>query len=82
MALGLTYRPADPAAVLAGWRRGMPHLPVPDRPGWRGGLGSRDSDPWHAVLAASGRPAGPGRAGAGPGTSWARLARPRRARRR
>ena len=26
---GLNYRPADPAAVLAGWLAGVPHLPLP-----------------------------------------------------
>ena len=30
--LGAEYRPEDPAAVLAGWRAGMPHLPVPVTP--------------------------------------------------
>jgi uncharacterized protein (TIGR03083 family) len=72
-ALGLTYRPADPAVVLDCWRRGMPHLPLPSRAGWRGGLSARHTDPWHAVLAASGRPQGP--AGTHPGPARARLAR-------
>jgi uncharacterized protein (TIGR03083 family) len=80
-ALGLEYRPANPAAVLECWRRGMPHLPLALRVGWRGGLGPRGSDPWHAVLAASGRPAGAGRVSAGPGPTRARLARLRKARR-
>jgi uncharacterized protein (TIGR03083 family) len=62
--LGVDYRPADPATVLAGWRAGMPHRPLsqrrsqrPDRPersAWPAGRG-RGEDPWHAVLAASGR---------------------------
>ena len=52
-ALGVSYRPADPAAVLAGWRAGMPHLPVPS--GSPGARAVRHYDPWHAVLAASGR---------------------------
>ena len=72
-ALGLTYRPADPATVLDCWRGGMPHLPLPTRAGWRGGLAGLHTDPWHAVLAASGRPQGP--AGTHPGPARARLAR-------
>ena len=55
MALGTDYRPADPGAVLAGWRAGMPHLPLPPGRGSHGGWSARHSDPWHAVLAASGR---------------------------
>jgi uncharacterized protein (TIGR03083 family) len=77
-ALGLPYRPADPVTVLDCWRRGMPHLPLPVRTGWRGALAPRAVDPWQAVLAASGRPAGSGRPGAGPGPAQARLARLRR----
>ncbi|HUC57215.1 MAG TPA: maleylpyruvate isomerase N-terminal domain-containing protein [Streptosporangiaceae bacterium] len=43
-ALGESYRPDDPEAVLAGWMAGIPHLPiVPDR------------DPWAAVLRSAGR---------------------------
>lgn len=72
-ALGLRYRPADPAMVLDCWRRGMPHLSLPTRAGWRGGLAGLHTDPWHAVLAASGRPQGP--AGTHPGPARARLAR-------
>jgi uncharacterized protein (TIGR03083 family) len=45
--LGVNYRPADPDAVLEGWRAGMPHLPAPPV--------RHGTDPWHAVLAASGR---------------------------
>jgi hypothetical protein len=82
MSLGLPYRPADPDAVLACWRRGMPHLPVTARTGWRGGLGSRTADPWHAVLAASGRPVAAGHVRVGSGLARARLARLRRAQRR
>jgi len=78
-ALGLTYRPADPAMVLDCWRRGMPHLSLASRTGWRGGLPARHTDPWHAVLAASGRPQGP--AGTHPGPARARLARLLRPRR-
>ena len=78
-ALGLAYRPADPALVLDCWRRGMPHLSLPSRAGWRGGLSARHADPWHAVLAASGRPQGP--AGTHPGPARARLARLLRPRR-
>jgi Mycothiol maleylpyruvate isomerase N-terminal domain len=74
-ALGLSYRPADPVTVLQCWRRGMPHLPLLSRPGWRGGLSARHIDPWHAVLAASGRSVGPA------GAYRGRLARLRRARR-
>jgi hypothetical protein len=56
--LGIGYRPADPVTVLAGWRAGMPQLPVP---GWPAGArGGRHPDPWHAVLAASGRTPGRG----------------------
>jgi uncharacterized protein (TIGR03083 family) len=80
-AFGADYRPSDPAVVLDCWRRGMPHLPVPapDRAGWRGAHSARAGDPWHAVLAASGRPAAAGRATAGPGPARARLTRLRRA---
>jgi hypothetical protein len=53
IALGTDYRPADPAAVLAGWRAGMPHLPVQSTS--RGARAVRHYDPWHAVLAVSGR---------------------------
>jgi hypothetical protein len=51
--LGLDYRPADPGAVLAGWQAGMPHLPL--AAGLPGAKAVRHPDPWHAVLAASGR---------------------------
>ena len=66
-ALGTDYRPADPAAVLAGWRAGMPHLPVPSAS--LGARAVRHYDAWHAVLAVSGRrltntAAGPAEAGA------------------
>ena len=46
-ALGKDYRPARPEVLVAGWRAGVPHLPV---------NGARaSSDAWHALLAASGR---------------------------
>jgi uncharacterized protein (TIGR03083 family) len=62
-ALGTDYRPVDPAAVLAGWRAGMPHLPVPYAS--LGARAVRHYDSWHAVLAASGRLiASPAEAGA------------------
>ena len=50
-ALGKDYRPASPETVLAGWRAGMPQLPVwvEASPGYAAG------DPWHALLATSGR---------------------------
>jgi uncharacterized protein (TIGR03083 family) len=81
-ALGRDYRPQDPAAVLECWRAGMPHRPVPvTRSAWRGGLAVRVSDPWHAVLAASGRAYAPGRPAAGQGRALVRRARLRRARR-
>jgi uncharacterized protein (TIGR03083 family) len=80
-ALGSDYRPADAVAVLECWRAGMPHRPLPPRTGWRGGLSSRGTDPWHAVLAASGRITRTGHAGTGPGRAKVRLARLRRARR-
>jgi hypothetical protein len=51
-ALGRDYQPADPGAVLAGWQAGMPHLPIAAGPGAKA---VRHLDPWHAVLAASGR---------------------------
>lgn len=51
--LGLDYRPPDPAAILAGWQAGMPHLPI--GAGTAGAKAMRHLDPWHAVLAASGR---------------------------
>jgi hypothetical protein len=43
-ALGRSYRPADPEAVLAGWLAGVAHLPL--RPA---------ADPWQAVLRSAGR---------------------------
>lgn len=43
-ALGDSYRPADPEAVLAAWLAGIPQLPL--RP---------DADPWRAVLRSCGR---------------------------
>jgi len=52
-ALSLDYRPADADAVLAGWQAGMPHLPIAG--GLAGAKAARHVDPWHAVLAASGR---------------------------
>src|SRR5258708_112848 len=54
MALGADYRPADPAVVLAGWLAGMPQLPFPPARS-HGGWSTRHPDPWHAVLAVSGR---------------------------
>jgi hypothetical protein len=60
-ALGMPYRPADPDTVLAGWLAGMPQLALPPQgrlAAWHG----RHADPWHAVLAASGRGAGSGSA--------------------
>lgn len=51
--LGRDYRPGDPAAVLAGWQAGMPHLPI--AAGLPGAKSVRHLEPWHAVLAASGR---------------------------
>jgi len=49
-ALGKDYRPAAPHIVLAGWRAGVPQLPV-RMPG-------SDGDPWEALLATSGRSLG------------------------
>jgi len=43
-ALGESYRPTDPEAVLAGWLAGIPHLPVVP-----------DDDPWLSLLKSSGR---------------------------
>ncbi len=43
-ALGVSYRPADPRAVLAAWLAGVPQLPL-----------SPDRDPWLAVLRSSRR---------------------------
>jgi uncharacterized protein (TIGR03083 family) len=80
-AIGLSHRPSDPAVVLDCWRSGMPHLPVAGRTGRRGGLASRGGDPWHAVLAASGRLAAAGHSSARPGPARARLARLRWVRR-
>src|SRR6266567_7769873 len=50
-ALGKDYRPAAPEIVLAGWRAGMPQLPVEPAAGPDGGRG----DPWHALLRVTGR---------------------------
>ncbi len=49
-ALGKDYRPADPEIVLAGWRAGLPQLPV--------GEDAASADPWLALLRASGRSPG------------------------
>ena len=74
-ALGLDYRPADPDAVLEGWRAGMPHLPVDAEAGWLG-FGRR-RDPWSCCCSASGRlPSWAGRLPA-----WADRGQDRRARR-
>jgi len=43
-ALGISYRPTDPQAVLSAWLAGIPQLPP-----------AHDRDPWLAVLRASGR---------------------------
>jgi uncharacterized protein (TIGR03083 family) len=43
-ALGESYRPEDPEAVLAGWMVGIPHIPVVP-----------DDDPWRSVLRSAGR---------------------------
>ncbi len=71
VALGSDYRPADPAAVLAGWLAGMPHRPIlptaRSHPGWS----ARHPDPWHAVLAVSGRRA-PGSQSAPRMAGWVR----------
>jgi hypothetical protein len=61
-AVGMAYRPADPDAILAGWVAGMPHLPPAPPHGRLGGWPGRHADPWHAVLAASGRGVGSGSA--------------------
>ncbi len=71
MALGADYRPAEPAAVLAGWLAGMPHLPLGLVPGQGGGKPARHPDPWHAVLAVSGRRVPGALSGAGARPSWA-----------
>lgn len=79
-ALGADYQPADPAAVLAGWRAGMPYLPLPG-----GSLGARvvrHHDPWHAVLAASGRLAAGDKAAVAPRPAWAAWSARLRRRRR
>ena len=56
-ALGKDYRPAVPEIVLAGWRAGVPQLPVAQDPG--------SGDPWLVLLRASGRsPGWPGHPGA------------------
>jgi hypothetical protein len=55
-AAGAGYRPADPAVILAGWLAGMPHLPSAP-PGRLAAWHVRHTDPWQAVLAASGRSA-------------------------
>jgi hypothetical protein len=63
-ALASDYRPADADVVLVGWLAGMPHLTPQPQPGRLSAWHSRLGDPWHAVLAASGR--GPAEAGASP----------------
>ena len=49
--LGKDYRPADPELVLAAWQAGTPQL-WPVLTGWDG------DDPWHFLLALSGRDPG------------------------
>ncbi|MEP7024615.1 MAG: maleylpyruvate isomerase N-terminal domain-containing protein [Actinomycetota bacterium] len=50
-ALGKDYRPASPETVLAGWRAGMPQLPV-----WvPAHTAAGPADLWHALLRTSGR---------------------------
>jgi Mycothiol maleylpyruvate isomerase N-terminal domain len=73
-ATGISYRPADPDAILAGWMAGMPHLPLASQPGRLAAWHGRHPDPWQAVLAASGRGASPPSSGPEPGgeRSWAR----------
>lgn len=46
-ALGKVYRPARPEVLAAGWRAGVPYLPVPAVTAGGGA--------WHALLRASGR---------------------------
>ena len=54
-AAGISYRPADPDAILAGWAAGMPHLPLADPYSRLSAWHGRHPDPWQAVLASSGR---------------------------
>ncbi len=46
-ALGKDYRPARPEVLVAGWRAGVPFLPVPQV--------TAGDDAWHALLRTSGR---------------------------
>jgi uncharacterized protein (TIGR03083 family) len=46
-ALGKDYRPARPEVLVAGWRAGVPFLPVPQV--------TVGGDAWHALLRTSGR---------------------------
>jgi hypothetical protein len=46
-ALGKDYRPARPEVLVAGWRAGVPFIPVPGD--------TAGGDAWHALLGASGR---------------------------
>jgi hypothetical protein len=62
-AVGASYRPADPAVILAGWLAGMPHLPSAAPPGRLAAWHVRHTDPWQAVQAASGRGASMAAAG-------------------
>jgi uncharacterized protein (TIGR03083 family) len=48
-ALGEDYRPTAPDLLLAGWRAGLPQLPVVTPAG---------ADPWYSLLVASGRSPG------------------------
>jgi uncharacterized protein (TIGR03083 family) len=54
-ALGSDYRPADPAAVLSGWRAGMAHLPDGVAGLVMAGRARWPADPWQVLLLASGR---------------------------
>jgi Mycothiol maleylpyruvate isomerase N-terminal domain len=49
---GKDYRPAWPELLVAGWKAGLPQLPLPDL------ADLPDGDAWHALLRASGRAAG------------------------
>ncbi|MGO9293177.1 MAG: maleylpyruvate isomerase N-terminal domain-containing protein [Streptosporangiaceae bacterium] len=63
-ALGLSYRPAAPEVVLAGWRVGLPHAQVPGREaasvpaGAVRGPREAGDDPWRTLLLVSGRSPG------------------------
>ncbi|MBO0823328.1 MAG: maleylpyruvate isomerase N-terminal domain-containing protein [Actinobacteria bacterium] len=79
-ALGSEYQPADAEVVLAAWLAGMPHLPLLKQHGQLASGRGLPGNPWHAVLAASGR--GAAEAGREPGNGQPEARGPARSKKR